>query len=207
MTPTLRTRKLFGHVAAPVPDPEPEPKHDYSNLQVTITGRPAEIMKKLAAEVQKSDLNAEEGGGYGGGSASDGIEHDLHITCRWGLHFMSPSVRLKDAIREFGPIHVTFGRTGLFKNPDFDVLKVDIDSPDLHRFYKLVGRVVPVHTTHPTYSPHATLCYLKPGKGDKYAGNKALMGQKLVFNSVVFSGKNGKRITLPLVGAAGFRGR
>lgn len=193
------TRHLFGRLAVPSTpqkDPEPEPRHDYSNLQVAIVGRAADIMAKLAREVPDKDLTL------------DGRENDRHITCRWGLHFMSPSARLKAALRDFGPVTVVLGRTSLFRNPDADVLKVEVQSEDLHRLYKLIGRVVPVHTTHPVYKPHATIAYLKPGKGDKYAGNKALDGMKLTFDSVVFSGKNGKRVALPLgAPVGGFRVR
>ena len=148
-------------------------------------------MLKLAESIPDKDLQPEEGSSWGGASVPDGREHEPHITCRWGLHFQSPSKRLRSAIRSFGPIEVAFGKTSLFSNDDADVLKVDINSLDLHRLYKLIGRMVPVHTTHPTYRPHATIAYLKPGRGKKYDGSTALVGQTMTFDRVTFSGKNG----------------
>lgn len=184
MTPSFRARKR------PSADDEPEPQHEYSSLQVQVTGRPAEIARKLSESIPERDIGPE------------GREAETHITARWGLHFMTPSQRLRDSLRQFGPITATLGKTSLFSNPDADVLKVDVQSEDLHRLYKLIGRLVPVHTTHPTYKPHLTIAYLKPGRGAKYAGNTALSGQKLTFDSLVFSGKKGKRETIPLVSKA-----
>lgn len=167
-------------------DPEPEPLHDFSSTQVPVTGRPAEIMRKMQAGIQPADVGKE------------GIEHELHITCRYGLHFQTPSAKLRSVLKEFGPIEIAFGITSLFSIDDADVLKVEVESPDLHRLYKLIGRIVPVRTTHPTYRPHATLAYLKIGRGKKYSGDNSLVGQKLTFNSIIFSGKRGHREALPL---------
>lgn len=170
----MTARRIYG-----TKDPEPEPAHEYSSTQIQITGRPAEIMKKLAAQIPDSEL------------APKGREPEFHVTVKWGLHFQSPSARLRDALRTFGPLTITLGKTSLFRNDDADVLKVDIDSPELHRLNKLISRVLPTHDTHPTYIPHATIAYLKPGMGRKYAGNTSLSGRKLTFDSVKFSGKKG----------------
>lgn len=78
------------------------------------------------------------------------------------------------------------------------MLKVDVESPDLHKLNRLISRLVPTHDTHPRYQPHMTLAYLKKGRGAKYAGDKSLSGQKLTFQSIVFSGRKGHKETLPL---------
>lgn len=197
----LRQRKYFGSVAPSQPDDkddEPEPAHEYSSLQVQITGQPATAIRKMGDAIPDKDLQADEGSSYGGASVPDGREHEPHITCRWGLHFQTPTKRLRNAIKDFGPIQITFGKTSLFTGDKADVLKVDIVSPDLHQLYALIGRIVPTHTTFPDYRPHATICYLRPGRGKKYAGNATLAGQKITATSIVFSGKRGHRETLPL---------
>ena len=167
-------------------DPEPEPHREYSSTQIQITGRPAEIMRKMAGRISPADLG------------TDGVEHEQHVTVKWGLHFQTPTKRMREALRSFGPVTFTFGKTSLFTNPDADVLKIDIDSPDLRRLNKLISRLAPTHDTHPTYMPHATLAYLKPGRGRKYIDDKSLAGQSATVDSVVFSGKKGHRETLPL---------
>lgn len=195
---TMRRRPLF---VISRRDPEPEPlQHKFSSTQVEIVGRPAETMKKMSAAISDADLNAEEGSSYGGASVPDGREHDPHVTVKYGVHFQTPSRRLRDALRRFGPVTITFGKTSLFQNEDADVLKVDIVSPDLRRLNNLIARLLPTDDTHPIYSPHATIAYLKPGRGKKYAGNTALSGQMQRFDSIVFSGKRGHREVLPLTG-------
>lgn len=179
MTPSYRAR-------APKKDPEPEPLHEYSSLQVPVTGPAAQAIRKVQNSIPTADL------------AAEGLETEPHITCRWGLHFQTPSVKLRNALKAFGPIEVTLGKVSIFANDDADVLKVDVTSPDLHRLYALIGRMVPTHTTFPHYKPHSTIAYLKPGKGKKYAGDTTLVGQKLNYDSVVFSGKRGHREALPL---------
>lgn len=179
--------------ARPRPAAKPEAAHEYSCLMVSLRGDAASALQKMANAIPSKDL------------AADGIETEPHITCRFGLHFQTPSAKLKAALKDFGPITLTLGKTSLFENDDADVLKVDVDSPDLHRLYQLIGRVVPTHTTHPDYRPHATIGYLRKGKGKKYAGDKALVGQKLTFDSVLFSGKKGTRISLPLGAQKGYK--
>lgn len=167
-------------------DPEPEPLHDYSSTQVQIIGRPADIIRRMQAQIPASDVGQE------------GKETNFHCTVKYGLHFQTPSARLREAIRNFGPVTATLGKTSLFANDDADVLKVDVDSPDLRRLNKLISRLVPTHDTHPKYIPHVTIAYLKPGRGKKYVGESALNGSKVTFTSLVFSGKKGHKETIPL---------
>ena len=192
MTATYRPRKA-------VVKSEPQEEHEFSSLQVDITGRPAEIMRKMQSAIAKVDLQPDKDREA---DANDGLEHESHITARWGLHFQTPSVKLRQALKAFGPITVEFGKTSLFTGDDADVLKVDVKSEDLHRLYKTIGRLVPVHTTFPTYRPHATLAYVKKGRGSKYAGDASLDGVKMQFPSLVFSGKRGHKEILPLGAAA-----
>jgi 2'-5' RNA ligase superfamily protein len=173
------TRRIYGKK-------DPEPLRKFSSTQMNITGKPAAIMQKLAKGIPESDLGP------------DGREDEQHVTVKYGLHFQTPSARLRSALQAFGPVSLTLGKTSLFSNPDADVLKVDVDSPDLHRLNKLITKLLPTEDTHPTYTPHATIAYLKPGRGKKYAGDKALVGQKMTFDSLIFSGKKGHRETLSL---------
>ncbi len=171
-----------------------EPEHKFSSTQVNITGPAATAMLKMGKAIPDSDLGPE------------GRESEGHVTVKYGLHFQSPTKRLRDALREFGPVSLVLGKTSLFRNPDADVLKVDVDSPDLHRLNALITKMLPTEDTHPTYKPHATLAYLRPGKGAKYVGDKAVAGTKLTFTHVSFRGKHGHREVLPL-GQPSYRAR
>ncbi len=101
-------------------DPEPEPLHEYSSIQVQIVGKPADLMSKMATAIPDADL------------VPDGREHEFHITCKWGLHFQSPTIRLRNALKDFGPVKATLGKTSLFRNDDADVLKVDVSRRMTH---------------------------------------------------------------------------
>lgn len=196
----LRRRPLFGSppaaVKAPPADPEPEPLlHKFSSTQIGLTGQMADIIRKMGRSIPDADL------------APDGRESDPHVTVKYGLHFQTPSTRLRQALKQFGPITLKLGKTSLFRNDDADVVKVDVDSPDLHRLNTLITKLLPTKDTHPTYKPHATIAYVKPGRGKKYEGDTALAGQTVRIDSVLFSGKRGHRERLPLTNGPGFRAR
>lgn len=162
-------------------------KHSFSNTQVEISGWHAAAMRRMGKRIPDSEL------------ADDGRESEAHVTVKYGLDDAKPPAKLKRALAGFGPVTAKLGKTSLFENDDADVVKLDIDSPDLHRLSKLISDTVDTPgNTHPTYIPHATIAYVKPGKGKKYKGDGTLHGQEVTFNSVVFSGKNGYREVIPL---------
>lgn len=162
-------------------------RHEFSNTQVTIPGWHALAMRKMGNRIPDAEL------------APDGRETEPHITAHFGLSDEKPPAHLKKALAKFGPVTAKLGRTSLFRNDDADVVKIDVDSPDLHRLHTLIKRTVPTPgNSHPTYVPHATIAYLKPGKGDKYAKDGTLHGQSVTFDHVVFSGKNGHMEKMPL---------
>jgi hypothetical protein len=57
-----------------------------------------------------------------------------------------------------------------------------------------------VTDTFPEYKPHATIAYVKKGRGAKYAGDDFLQGKTITLDSVTFSGRDGERVEIPLTG-------
>jgi 2'-5' RNA ligase len=169
------------------PKPAVQPQvHDFSSTQVPIQGRASEIARKMQNQIQPSDLGPE------------GKENEHHVTVKYGIAFQTPTQRMRQALRQFGPVQATLGKTSIFENPDADVLKVDVHSPDLNRLHKAISKLAPTKDTHPVYQPHLTLAYLKPGKGKKYVGDSSLEGHQLTFSHVQFSGKRGHQERMPL---------
>lgn len=84
--------------ARPQKDPEPEPVHDYSSTQVNITGKPAQMMRAMADRIPQADIGP------------DGREDQPHITAKWGLHFQSPTARMRSALQRFGPVEAILER-------------------------------------------------------------------------------------------------
>jgi 2'-5' RNA ligase len=165
-----------------------EPDREFSSTQVDL---PSAATKKILARgraIPDADLT------------DDGRETEPHITVKFGLHDGKPSRKLIGALTGFGTVSATLGKTSLFSNDDADVVKVEVSSPDLHRLNKLISRTVTCTDTHPTYTPHATVAYVKPGRGKKYAGDDSLAGTKLEFDSIVFSAKDRTLHKIPLTG-------
>ncbi|MCA1623676.1 MAG: 2'-5' RNA ligase family protein [Acidobacteria bacterium] len=172
---------------------ETKTKHDYSSTQVNL---PEDVSSKVLSVgktlVKDADL-------------ADKIdwnprETEPHITVKYGLH-TNDAKEVRQILAGEKPFEVTLGKTSIFpakEDANYDVVKVDIDSPELHRINKLIADNTKVTDTHPTYNPHVTLAYVKAGQGQKYADDNSLEGTRLTFNSIAFSDKNGNQVDIPL---------
>lgn len=96
-----------------------------------------------------------------------GIETDAHITCLHGLTESDPAP-IEDILAGSSPPTARFGAFSCFHSPDYDVLKVDVDSLSLTRLNAMLSSL-PHEKTHPTYHAHLTIAYVAPGTGDYYA--------------------------------------
>jgi 2'-5' RNA ligase len=163
-----------------------KPDHEFSSTQVDLEKVVADKVRSLGSKIPDSDL------------AEDGREADPHITVKFGLHDDEPSAELKRIVKDHGPIQAKLGKTSLFSNDEADVVKIDVVSHDLHRLNKKISGACKCTDTHPEYQPHATVAYVKPGKGKKYSGNASLEGTPVTFDHVVFSTKDRTAIKLPL---------
>ncbi len=136
--------------------------HKFSSTQINLrdVGRGVSFVPKLtelAASIPDEDL------------ASDGREEDFHITIKYGLH-TNKAEDVRKVVEGFGLIEYRLGKVSLFQSEEHDVVKIDVVSDDLHRLNKLISSSLECTDTHPTYKPHVTIAYVKPGLGEKYAG-------------------------------------
>jgi hypothetical protein len=90
-----------------------------------------------------------------------------------------------------GPIRVTFGKTNFFQADGYDVLYVEVISPDLEELNARLSDSLDVTTTHPVYTPHATVAYLLSGLGDSFAGRTVLEGMSASIGMIKFSPAEG----------------
>lgn len=122
-----------------------------------------------------------------------------HITVQYGLD--GDAEQMRKVVAGFGPVRVQLAPSAsIFDNPDYDVLKVDITSPDLLRLNKLVCAKVPHADLHPEYHPHLTLAYLKKGYGRQFNGRSGFDTVPFVATTLLFSDKDGKVTRISLVG-------
>lgn len=170
--------------------PEKKEGYDYSSTQMNLPKEAALGIKRLANQIPEEDL------------AENGRETTPHITVKYGLHG-KPLDKVRELLKDEGPVTVKLGKTSIFpagESGNGDVVKVDIDSPQLHRLNKKIADALPHTDTHPEYKPHATVAYVKPGLGKKYEGNDSLAGEEWVLDRLTFSGKDGKTVEIPLKG-------
>jgi 2'-5' RNA ligase len=129
--------------------------------------------------------------------AADGRESDIHVTVKYGLHGHDP-FELRDLLFGKDPIRIQLKNISLFSNDEHDVVKLGVESPELHQFNKLVSDSFEHTDTHPDYIPHVTIAYVKKGLGKKYDGRSDFSGRECLLDSVVFSGNDNRRTELPI---------
>ena len=164
--------------------------HRFSNAMVLLPVPIAERMRALAAMVPDADLG------------DDGREDEPHVTARYGLHTDDP-LEVVPHLVGCGPIELHLGKVSVFAGKDvgkpYDVLKIDVDSPDLHRLHGMLGELE--HTdTWPEYHPHATIAYVRAGLGKKYAKLMGDLDQDVTIDRLVFTNRLGEKRTISLVG-------
>jgi hypothetical protein len=127
----------------------------------------------------------------------DGRENDVHVTIKFGLHIVD-FTEIRDLFVNEKPVKIKLGKISLFNSKDYDVIKIDVDSPELHRLNKLISDSVETTDTYPEYHPHITLAYVRKGAGAPYNGLRTFEGREVVLDSVLFSGKDNRKTIFKL---------
>jgi len=169
--------------------PEAKPPREFSSTQVNLPPAFAKSVMDAGSRIADEDLT------------EDGRETEPHATVKFGLH-TNDAEDVRAILADEPPIRVKLGKVSLFENEDADVVKIDLDSADLHRLNKKIADALPHTDSHPTYQPHITLGYVKPGKGKKYLGLNALEGQEFTIDAITFSGKDRQKVSIPLGGTS-----
>lgn len=116
---------------------------------------------KIQNEIEDEDIyGPHEGRNYG--------REDLpHVTILYGVHKDVDDKEIKSRVEQIEAPKITLKKIGKFENDNFDVLKFDIQSDDLHNMNDLF-KELPYTNDYPDYKPHATIAYLKKGSAKKY---------------------------------------
>jgi len=159
----------------------------FSSTQVNLPPTLAAKIKKIGLQIADEDL------------ADDGREDKPHVTVKYGLHTEDVE-DVERILSDAHPIELTLGPLALFKHDDYDVLFATVTSPYLHELNALISDRLQVTDTHPRYSPHATIAYLKSGLGEDYLNDDSLVGETVIIDEVMFSNTDEEHTPIRLRG-------
>lgn len=166
--------------------------YDYSSTQLDLPKEEAAKFSELAKSIPEAEISKDPD--------NPGRETEPHITVLYGLDTQN----VKDIVpivETSGPIEVTLGKTSIFENEKFDVVKVDVESPQLSELNKkLADSLETPGATFKDFKPHITIAYVNKGEGAKYAGDARFQGDKITLNELTFSKKDGGKEVIKLEG-------
>jgi 2'-5' RNA ligase len=126
--------------------------------------------------------------------ADYGIEDNPHVTCQYGFKDTVNVDDIKSFINQNvkTPINIKLGEISRFENEQHDVIKVEVDSPDLHQLSDLIRNHFGdnLDISFPNYTPHLTLAYVKSGSLPHIDGDNMFNGKNHVFNDFVYCDNN-----------------
>lgn len=160
-----------------------EDLQDYQSFSWSFVNVPKEVsdkLKEFQGHIPDEELFKKKEGDW-----TYGLEDEHHIIVKWGIHTNNAEA-VKEVIDGQEGGEVKLGDVDIFENDEYDVLKVNIISKDLHRLNKRISDGLEVTDTHPEYKPHMTIAYLKVGEGEKYIGDDFFKDLGFDFDEIVF---------------------
>lgn len=170
--------------------------YKYSSTQVQAPHEVAEKVLEFCLGIDDDKIYTDPN------DPSLGRELEPHITIKYGLETKVPD-EIEEAIKgESKALQITLKKISLFESEDkpYDVLKIDVESPDLSRLHDAFSKL-PNQDTHPDYKPHLTIAYVKKGAGAEYLGNANFDGTSFEADHFYFKSSDGffKKIELAVV--------
>lgn len=161
----------------------------FSSTQINLPTELAARIKAFGEMIPDSEL------------ADDGREDQIHVTVKYGLH-TNNAEEVRPSVSSFGPVRIMLGETSFFQCDGYDVIKVDVISPQIVMLNGVVSDACEHTDTHPEYVPHCTIAYVASGLGEKYSGLTDFEGESFTADSIEFSNQNRVRKVISLTGKA-----
>jgi len=167
--------------------------YDYSSTEIELPPPVVAEMQALAGAIPDDDL------------VEPGRELRPHVTVLDGLETDDPA-QVREALAGTMPFSLRLGLTGVFhaitqKTPR-EIVMVSVVSDVLREVRRRLAARLGAVPTVPRYVPHATLAFVRPGAGARYAGHPVLDGVEVRVDHVVFSTCRGERVRIPLPAGA-----
>lgn len=135
-----------------------------------------------------------------------GREVESHVTVKYGLR-TDDADAVAEVVGGFGPVEVRVTGVSVFDNPDYVVLKADVEGERLRDLYHLISDNFECDDDYyPDYKPHVTIAYLKrPEDGgapvDEYLTDE-FDGDKFTFDEVWYSAPTDVKTKVSLLGGS-----
>ena len=128
-----------------------------------------------------------------------GRENEMHTTVLYGLH-TNECCDVIDVVEEVKPFKLKVKGISKFDtNDDYDVIKLDVDAPELRKMNKALSEL-PNSNKYPEYKPHLTIAYVKPDSVDVNAIENKFKDKEFQINILEFSPAEGNRENIELKG-------
>lgn len=119
-----------------------------------------------------------------------GRETHPHITIKYGLVQNYTEEQVKQLLRQVTPFDIQVRGISIFENENFDVVKFDVDSPELRKLNEIFSNL-PNHDEYPTYNPHMTMAYVRKGMGNRFAKTPGKFA-KIPVRTIVYSDRGNR---------------
>jgi len=167
--------------------------YKYSCAMLNLSSDVAPILRywsKKHIPVVNLYINEDEG--------MEGFETMPHVTVKYGLHDTSPT-KITEIAKNFGIIDLSFGNVTKFDhNPNFDVIKVDINGEKLRYLNIAISNEMEHTDSFDSYKPHATLAYVKKGSCDHLLDNDYFNKLNDSPDEIYFASRNGEEYIIKL---------
>lgn len=161
--------------------------HSYSWVFLDLPKDVADMIIEFGKQIEPEDLYTKE--------AYSGLELDAHVTIKYGLT-ADEAKEIKERLEDEkgGKFHL--GESSIFEKEEYDVVKIEVESEDLERLHNRLNEL-PHEDKYPDYKAHATIAYVKKGKGKKYVG-KFKINKNFKFKEVHFGDRKEKNTKIKL---------
>ncbi len=105
-------------------------------------------------------------------------ETEQHVTVKYGLTAVDVPEELRAICKNTKPFPIYIGKVSLFRQPEHDVVKLDVESPWLRKLNAEISAALPHEDTYKGYSPHLTVAYVKKGSCDQLDGMDIFQGKE-----------------------------
>ncbi len=116
-----------------------------------------------------------------------GREDMSHVTVVYGFENSSEQEIRKFVRENYSDLDLTLGNVSKFSNEKYDVIKIDVESPQLKQLHDDLVKNFNVQETFDKYRPHVTIAYVKKGLGDELVGSEAFAGKKVNAGDFIYS--------------------